>query len=91
MVREGPTVSERVVQKVATASGTDALELPPLWDAIEPDALNKLVEEMADGEVSFAYAGYEVTVTSDETVDLREHPTATARPTSQSVSADGPQ
>lgn len=74
MVQERQTVSERVIQKVATASGTDALELPPLWDAIEPDALDALVEEMADGEVSFAYAGYDVTVASDATISLRERP-----------------
>lgn len=74
MIQQRSTVSERVVQKVATASSTDVMELPALWDAIEPDALDKLVEEMADGEVSFAYAGYEVTVTSDETIDLRECP-----------------
>lgn len=74
MVRERQTVSERVIQTVATASGTDALELPPLWDAIEPDALDTLVAGMADGEVSFAYAGYDVTVTSDETIGLQERP-----------------
>ncbi|MXR21494.1 HalOD1 output domain-containing protein [Halobacterium bonnevillei] len=74
MARERQTVSERVIQKVATASGTDALELPPLWDAIEPDALDTLVAGMVDGEVSFAYAGYDVTVTSDETISLQERP-----------------
>lgn len=74
MERERPTVSERVIQNVATATGTDALELPALWDAVDPDALDAAVETMTDGEVSFAYAGYEVTVTSDETITLRERP-----------------
>lgn len=74
MVRERQTVSERVIQKISTASGTDALELPPLYDAIEPDALDTLVEGMADGEVSFTYAGYDVTVASDATISLRERP-----------------
>lgn len=74
MIEERSSVSERVIEKVATASSTDPMELPALWDAIEPDALDKLVGGMADGEVSFAYAGFEVTVTSDGTIDLRERP-----------------
>lgn len=73
MVRERPTVSERVIHEVATATGRDALELPILRDVIEPDALDALVDRMVDGEVTFAYAGYDVTVTSDETITLEEH------------------
>jgi hypothetical protein len=63
-------ISERIVWTVATAADRDPLELPPLYDAIDPDALDALVDRMSDGTVSFAYAGYEVTVRSDESIDL---------------------
>lgn len=65
MERETRTVAERVVQAVATTTDTDPLELPTLYDAVDPDALASLVEGMSDGEVVFAYAGCEVTVTYD--------------------------
>lgn len=78
MAQERPTVSERVIREVATAANRDALELPILRDAIEPDALNALVDRMVDGEVTFAYAGYDVTVTSDETITVEEHPASEA-------------
>ena len=65
-------VSRRVIQKVANSTDSDVLELPPLYDAIDPGALEKIVEGMSDGEVTFAYARREVTVTSDGTIDLVE-------------------
>jgi hypothetical protein len=63
-------VSERVIRAVADATGTDALELPPLYGTVDPDALDALVEGTANGEVSFVYANQEVTVTTDGTVAL---------------------
>lgn len=71
----GTTVAERVIQKVATTTNSDALELPPLYDAIDPDALDALVEEMSAGKVSFPYAGHEVTIRSDGTISLGQRPT----------------
>jgi hypothetical protein len=67
----GETVSERVVWRVAAAADSDPSVLPPLYDYIEPDALDALVSNMADGEVAFTYAGYDVTVDSDGTVTVR--------------------
>lgn len=66
------TASERVVQYVANTTDTNALQLPPLYDAIEPDALDALIEGMADGKILFPYAGHEVTVKSDGTISLDE-------------------
>jgi hypothetical protein len=67
-------VSERVIRTISTAADSDPTELPPLYDAIDPDALDALVERMSDGSVSFAYAGYDVTVESDGTVEFEERP-----------------
>lgn len=72
MAREHETVTERVVQTVAAASNVGPLDLPPLYGAIDPDALEALVEQMAEGEVVFAYGGCEVTVDADGAVGVEE-------------------
>lgn len=72
MSGENVGVSERVVQRVAAAAGEDVLEMPPLYETVDPDALDSLVDDLRDGEVAFDYAGYRVTVTSDGTITLDE-------------------
>lgn len=66
-----------VVQEVAEREGVDAMELDrPLYEAIDPDALDRLVRSLGGGpsasrfSVSFAYHGYGVTVWSDGVVGL---------------------
>ncbi|MXR42643.1 hypothetical protein GRX01_15020 [Halobaculum sp. WSA2] len=57
-----------VVARVASVSGVDPLELPPLYDVIDPDALNAIfsgrAEDGSDGgvTVSFEYADHRVRV-----------------------------
>ncbi|QKY19167.1 hypothetical protein B4589_001780 [Halolamina sp. CBA1230] len=70
MDRDNQGVAERVVGAVATVSGVDPLVLPPLYDAIDPDALDALVEGMTDGEVVFTYAECEITVTAAGVIDV---------------------
>lgn len=65
-------VTAQVVQQVASAMNDDPLELPPLYEAIDPDSLERLVESMAAGDVSFTYVGHQVTVSHDGTVDVEE-------------------
>lgn len=72
----GTSVSEQVVQTVATRSNTDALDLPPLFDSVDPDALDALIREMTGGKVSFDYAGYNLTIDTDGVVEVDEHPTS---------------
>lgn len=67
----GPVVSEMVVQTIANQSNTDALDLPPLFDAIDPDSLDMVIREMDEGEVSFDYAGYNITVNTDGAVEVK--------------------
>ena len=81
-------VSQTVVLAVAEATGDDAMELPPLYDAIDPDALNKLFDsdvlgaDRRDGSVEFAYAGCDVTVRADGRV--------TVAPAAESAAATTP-
>ncbi|NHN40462.1 hypothetical protein G9C85_02270 [Halorubellus sp. JP-L1] len=66
------SVTTRIVRSVADATDSDALELPPLYDAVDPDGLETLVEGMAEGAVAFTYADRTVTVRADGHVDVDE-------------------
>lgn len=73
---ERVNVTEAVVDAVADAEGISPLELdPPLYAAIDPDALAQFVARIdgptaSEVEVSFVYAGYAVTVTGDGDVSV---------------------
>lgn len=67
-MEERETACERVTRRVAEEKNVDALDLPPLFDAVDPDALNALIATMGEGEVTFDYAGRTVTVAADGTV-----------------------
>lgn len=71
------STSERVVEAVAAAEGRDPTELrPPLFTAVDPDALDALLP--VDGAptgvrtISFAYLGHSVVVRSDGTVSIED-------------------
>ena len=81
----GTSPSERVVRAVSRATGHDPLELPPLFESIDPDALDASIGAMADGEISFRFAGHDVTVDSDGTVDLSEQ--ASGEPAADSAAS----
>ncbi len=58
-----PTLA--VVSAVAELDRVDSSELPPLFDSIDPEALNALFPENGDRSarrVNFRYCGYDVTV-----------------------------
>jgi len=57
-----------VVEAVAAATDRDADALPQLGRVIDPDALDYLLDRGGDLEISFEYAGTEVTVQGDGTV-----------------------
>lgn len=65
-------VTERILASVADCEGTDILSLPPLYDAVDPDALEQLVEHGGVTEISFVYLGYEVLVRGGGTVRVNE-------------------
>lgn len=65
------SISTTVVTAVARAASVDPTEMPPLFQYIDPDALDKLVGQDVgtgsrfSGYVTFDYASYSVTVHSD--------------------------
>lgn len=64
------TASEAVVATVADRAGRDPVSLPPLYDEIDPDALDAIFREGRPGRVSFRYAGYEITVCGRDQVTV---------------------
>ena len=73
MNRRTTTVVERVIDAVAAETDRDALDLPPLAEAVDPDALVAIADSDSRAVVSFPYAGQHVMVdgTGTVTVDPR--------------------
>lgn len=73
---ETSLLSQSVVEAVAEEDGTDPLDLsPPLYEAIDLDALDNVfattqIEGRMDGQVTFFYKEYEVTVYGDGYVSV---------------------
>lgn len=63
------SVSMVVVSFVAALEDVPTAELDPLYDSVDPEALDSLHESLvsggADGHVAFPYEGYEITVGAD--------------------------
>ncbi|WP_227378575.1 HalOD1 output domain-containing protein [Haladaptatus halobius] len=71
-----PSVVVLIHAAIAAHDGPDTSECPPLYDVIDPDALDKLFapvhqETVHHGKVIFEYCGYQVTVHADRTVELK--------------------
>ncbi|WP_049929050.1 HalOD1 output domain-containing protein [Halopiger goleimassiliensis] len=66
--RDSPSL--RVVDAIATTTDTDPLELEPLYNVVDPEALDRLFRADADvtASVRFEYDGHTVEVRSDDTV-----------------------
>lgn len=70
------SASETVVGRVAKYEDTDPAELPPLFDVIDPDALDAFIDGAGrrdtPAQIQFSYHGYTVTVTGDGSVHVDE-------------------
>ena len=83
-VTEDESLSEGVVEAVASEAGVDAVpaggpgaegSLAPLYSVVDPDALDSVFcggdgADGGHGEVTFSYHGYEVTVRSEGRIEL---------------------
>lgn len=71
-------VSARVINVVAEMVGVDPTELPPLYESIDPDALDALFDQSEDGmgpdhpaiEVQFEYADQQVLVQRNGEIEV---------------------
>lgn len=70
------SVSSKIVQRVATLTEQDVIQLPPLYDTIDPDALDRLVQSTETGKtilsIQFTYAEHQVTVEPNGTVSCSQ-------------------
>lgn len=71
--------STAVVETIADAAGCDPVDINVLHDAVDPDALDTLLQAETDTDseathVSFIYAGFDVVLRSDGTLLI--HPSA---------------
>lgn len=66
------SISLRVIDALADATDTDAHELDPLYDVVDPEALDRLFQSDSPGgvRVEFEYHGSLVEVRSDGTVTV---------------------
>lgn len=61
----------RVAEEVAQAKGVDVLDLDPLFETIDSDALNALLANAdQDVAVAFEYEGYAVRIRGDGEISL---------------------
>jgi len=85
--------SIQIIEAVAETAGVDPLELPPLYETIDPEAIDALIADSETGHstspslIKFAYAGYTVTVDSNQTVEVIDTATRTAESTQSGVGA----
>lgn len=74
MSEASSTIVLSIIEAVAAADRVDPTDLPPLSDAVDPDALNALFDPAGERPVptkfSFSYDGHDVTITSDKRVLL---------------------
>ncbi|WP_435075579.1 HalOD1 output domain-containing protein [Halorubrum sp. HHNYT27] len=58
------SASHSVVSSIAELTGRDPNDLDPLWDSVDPEALDSFVDHASDRStpcrIAFEYEGYEV-------------------------------
>jgi hypothetical protein len=73
------SLTTTVVEKVADRESVEPTELsPPLYEVIDPDAVNAIFADSdtgrssGEGRIEFSYCGYQVVVRSDGQVSVRK-------------------
>ncbi|AEM59461.1 hypothetical protein HISP_19815 (plasmid) [Haloarcula hispanica N601] len=64
--------SEAIVTAIAAKESVTETSLPPLYNRIDPDALDTLVAGQTndDIQISFTYSGYTVRIRDSETIEI---------------------
>lgn len=79
MTREQEFV-DRIVAQIAERAGQDVSDLePPLYEAIDADALAEVVQSEAVQEVQFSYQEFDVVVDDQGEVRVSDAPAAHRR------------
>jgi hypothetical protein len=80
---EGRDLTYHLTTIIAERTGTAVSDLPPLYDAIDPEALDSFLradhsDTHTERSVEFSYAGFRVSADSTGQVDLQPEPESTA-------------
>lgn len=71
---ESRSIGERVVEVVADVTGTDPMDLEPIYNHVDATSLNRLFEKASpeaprdQGHVAFPMAGCQIAVYADGTI-----------------------
>ena len=68
-------LSTEIAMTVADAAGVDPLDLDPLYDVVDPEMLETLIETPSvapESSITFTYAGFEVTVEGEGDIFVEE-------------------
>lgn len=71
--RRDQNPSNAVANTIADREGVALEDLPPLYEAIDTDGLNAVLETAPDATVTFPYRGYEVMVTGRGEVEITQY------------------
>ena len=66
--RTGTEAVIEVVREVADREGVQPTDLPPLYESINPDAIEAMISSVtpgAGGSIEFTYVGYDIFVYAD--------------------------
>ncbi|ADB59062.1 hypothetical protein Htur_0161 [Haloterrigena turkmenica DSM 5511] len=79
----GERASEAVITAVAALTGNRPVDLEPLYEVVDPDALDSLIDharrtDAGTHELWFAYAGYGIGVRSDGRIQFYDGAAPTA-------------
>lgn len=70
-------ISEAVIAAVATFTSREPTDLPPLFEAVDPDALNRLFTHPYDAgrrfTVNFNYAGCAIQIARDGQITVSDN------------------
>lgn len=64
-------VVHRVLEAVARTEGCEVVELPPLSETVDPDALDAVADCASVTHITFPYHGYQVSIRETGHVDVR--------------------
>lgn len=66
--------SMTIVERIAEREGEDPVHLPPLYDTVDPEALDTLCRPSVAGasQISFTYCGYDVRAHGDGEIEITE-------------------
>jgi hypothetical protein len=64
--------SEAIVLEIAERTDVNPVDLPPLYERVDPEALDSLVQGPGSFYVTFEYTGYEVTVSETGCIAIHE-------------------